>query len=102
MITLRESISADENNWSACLHNGKEFMMSKEHSIHVIDRIGAGDAFSAGMIYGFIKGMTDSETFEFATAASCLKHSIPGDFCLLSVDEVQRLVSGSASGRIQR
>jgi 2-dehydro-3-deoxygluconokinase len=101
-ITLRESRGASDNIWSGCLWNGKEFILSRKYEIHVVDRVGAGDAFSAGLIYGCMTGKTDREALEFAVAASCLKHAIPGDFCLVSVDEVERLAGGSDSGRIQR
>jgi 2-dehydro-3-deoxygluconokinase len=102
-ITLRESYSADRNGWSACLHSRKKFHLSKHYEISdVVDRVGTGDAFSAGLIHGLITGMPDQEALEFAVAASCLKHSIPGDMNFVSIDEVKQLVSGSGSGRIQR
>jgi 2-dehydro-3-deoxygluconokinase len=99
-ITLRESRSASHNGWSACLHNGKEFLLSQHYEItHIVDRVGAGDAFSAGLIYGLITGMQDRKALEFAVAASCLKHSVPGDYNRVSVAEVEK---GEASGRVQR
>lgn len=102
-ITLRESRSADSNGWSACLHNRSEFMQSSHYDVSdIIDRVGTGDAFAAGLIYGLHCGMGDREALEFAAAASCLKHSIPGDMNFSSVDEVKQLVAGGASGRIQR
>jgi 2-dehydro-3-deoxygluconokinase len=102
-ITLRESLSADHNGWSACLHTGKEFTLSAHYDVtDIVDRVGAGDAFAAGLIYGLISKMSDREALEFATAASCLKHSIPGDVNSCSVDEVKQLVAGGGSGRIQR
>ena len=102
-ITLRGSISASHNRWSACLYNGKEFFLSRSYEItDIVDRVGGGDAFAAGLIYGLFTGMTDAESLEFAVAASCLKHTIPGDINLTTVAEVKRLVGGDASGRVQR
>jgi 2-dehydro-3-deoxygluconokinase len=102
-ITLRESCSADRNIWSACLHNRQEFLASKRYEVSdIVDRVGTGDAFSAGLIHGLTSGMLDQGALEFATAASCLKHSIPGDMNLCSADEVKQLMAGSGSGRIQR
>lgn len=101
-ITLRESITASDNIWSACLHNGTEFLLSREYPIHIVDRVGGGDAFSSGLIYGMITGKTDQEALEFGAAASCLKHTIHGDFNLVSVGEVEELVSGKGRGRILR
>lgn len=102
-ITLRESHSADYNGWSAVLNNRKEFLISKKYEIHnIVDRVGAGDTFAAGLIYGVTNLPSDKEALEFAVAASCLKHSIPGDLPLLSVKEVESLAGGAASGRVQR
>lgn len=101
-FTLRQSINASVNDWSACLHNSKDFLKSRQYHIHIVDRIGAGDAFSAGLIYGILTGKSDQEALEFATAASCLKHTIHGDFNLASVQEVLQLVLGVSSGRVQR
>lgn len=102
-ITLRESISASHNNWSACLFNGKDFFVSQRYEItDIVDRVGGGDSFAAALIYGLIKGMPDEEALNFATAASCLKHSIPGDANLANTADVQKLVSGKSSGRVQR
>jgi len=102
-ITLRESISADHNGWSACLHNGREFFLSTRYDIaDIVDRVGSGDAFAAGLIYEFMMGADDETALNFAVAASCLKHSVPGDFNLVSVGEVKRLMAGEASGRVQR
>lgn len=102
-ITLRESLSASHNGWSACLHNGQEFFLSKHYDIsHIVDRVGGGDSFSAGLIYGLITGMADEAALNYATAASCLKHSIVGDINLATVDEIMRLMGGEASGRVQR
>jgi 2-dehydro-3-deoxygluconokinase len=102
-ITLRESHSADYNGWSAVLNNRKEFLISKKYEIHnIVDRVGAGDTFAAGLIYGITNLPSDKEALEFAVAASCLKHSIPGDLSLLSIEEVNSLAGGAASGRVQR
>ena len=102
-ITLRESHSADYNGWSAVINNRKEFLVSKKYEIHnIVDRVGGGDAFAAGLIYGFDHLTSDKEALEFAVAASCLKHSIPGDLPLLSVKEVESLAEGEASGRVKR
>ena len=102
-ITLRESHSAEYNGWSAVLNNREEFLISKKYKIHnIIDRVGAGDTFAAGLIYGFNKLDNDEEALGFAVAASCLMHSIPSDLPLLSVEEVKSLVGGEASGRVQR
>jgi 2-dehydro-3-deoxygluconokinase len=102
-ITLRESISATANDWSGMLYDGKRFYASRKYHIDpIIDRIGGGDAFSSGIIYGLLTGQDLQETVEFAAAASCLKHSIHGDFNLVSFDEVMELVRGGGSGRIQR
>jgi len=102
-ITLRESHSANYNGWSAVLNNRKDFLVSKKYEIHnIVDRVGGGDTFAAGLIYGFNNLNSDKETLEFAVAASCLVHSIPGDLPLLSVEEVKSLVGGKGSGRVQR
>ncbi|UCC41498.1 MAG: aldolase [Candidatus Aminicenantes bacterium] len=101
-ITLRESISASENYWSACLFDGKNFYKSPRYYIWIIDRVGTGDAFAAGLIYSILKGKADQEALSFGVAAACLKHSISGDFTSVSVQEVERLVAGEQSGRVQR
>lgn len=102
-ITLRSSYSADRNGWAACLHNGKDFLTSRHYEIlDVVDRVGTGDAFAAGLIYGMVNNFPDQEALEFAAAASCLKHSIPGDINLCSVEEVNQLLAEGGSGRIQR
>ena len=102
-ITLRESKSASHNGWSACLHTGKEFLLSRKYEItHIVDRVGAGDSFAAGVIHGLIEMPSPAEALEFAVAASCLKHSIPGDFSRFTKDEVLALVAGGGSGRVQR
>jgi len=102
-VTLRESISADHNNWRACINNGKEFYVSKKYEIRdIIDRVGGGDSFAAGLIYGLNTYDSDTKALEFAVAASCLKHSIEGDFNRVSVKEVENLMGGDGSGRVQR
>jgi 2-dehydro-3-deoxygluconokinase len=101
-ITLRESFSANDNNWAAMLYDGKEYYFSRKYAVRIVDRVGGGDSFGAGLIYGSVTGLPPGETLEFAVAASCLKHSIEGDFNLVSVDEVKKLAGGDASGRVQR
>lgn len=101
-ITLRESVSASRNNWSAMLYNGAECLHSKRYAIDIVDRVGGGDSFAAGLIYGLSAGMDDDGALEFAVAASCLKHTVEGDFNLVSRDEVLALASGDGSGRVQR
>lgn len=102
-ITLRESYSASHNGWSACLYNGRDFFVSRRYDItDIVDRVGGGDSFAAGLIYGLHTGLADEAALNFAVAASCLKHSILGDVNLVSVAEVKRLMGGDASGRVQR
>jgi 2-dehydro-3-deoxygluconokinase len=102
-ITLRESISASRNIWGACFHDRRQFLSSRRYDItHIIDRVGSGDSFAAGLIYGLRVLQTPVEALEFATAASCLKHSISGDFARISVSEVWQLLAGDGSGRVQR
>ncbi|HHV59258.1 MAG TPA: sugar kinase [Clostridiaceae bacterium] len=102
-ITLRESKSASHNDWSACLYDGNEFYLSKKYQItDIVDRVGGGDSFAAGLIYGLNKYDCKKKALEFAVAASCLKHSIIGDFNRVSVSEVEKLMGGDASGRVQR
>jgi 2-dehydro-3-deoxygluconokinase len=102
-ITLRGSKSADNNSWAACLNDRENFFASRRYEItDIVDRVGGGDAFAAGLIYG-LNVIKDTEgALEFAVAASCLKHSILGDFNRVSRDEVEKLVKGDASGRVQR
>jgi 2-dehydro-3-deoxygluconokinase len=103
VITLRESRSADHNGWSAVLHNRRELLVSRRYEItDIVDRVGAGDSFAAGLIYGLLTYRSDAQALEFATAASCLKHSIPGDFNRVSVKDVEALMAGEGSGRVQR
>jgi len=102
-ITLRESYSASHNGWSACLNTRSDFLVSRRYDItHIVDRVGGGDSFAGGLIYGLLNLKDTREALEFAVAASCLKHSIPGDFNRFSVDEVKALMAGSGSGRVQR
>ena len=101
-ITLRESISASDNNWGAMLYRDGTAYFSKTYAVRIVDRVGGGDSFAAGLIYGISSAMGPQETLEFATAASCLKHSIEGDFNQVSVEEVKKLAGGDASGRVQR
>lgn len=102
-ITLRESRSADCNGWSACACDGKEFFLSRKYEItDIVDRVGGGDSFSAGLIYGLNKYAKTQDALNFAVAASCLKHSVSGDFNRVSVSEVEKLMGGDASGRVQR
>jgi 2-dehydro-3-deoxygluconokinase len=102
-ISLRESPDAGRHSWSACLNNRQEFLTSRRYDItHIVDRIGAGDAFAAGLIYGWTNLDTRQAALEFAVAASCLKHSIPGDFCRATIEEVHALLAGGTQGRITR
>ena len=102
-ITLRESVSASHNGWSACLNDRKDFLVSRHYDItHIVDRVGGGDSFAGGLIYGLLELGSHQEALEFAVAASCLKHSIPGDFNRFTAEEVKALVKGGGSGRVQR
>jgi 2-dehydro-3-deoxygluconokinase len=102
-ITLRESQSADTNGWSACLNDRQQFLVSRKFMINdIVDRVGGGDAFAAGLIYGLNKYTDRQQALEFAAAASCLKHSISGDFNRVSVADVENLLKGDGSGRVQR
>jgi 2-dehydro-3-deoxygluconokinase len=102
-ITLRESKSASHNGWSACFHNRKEFLLSRHYDItHIVDRVGGGDSFAGGLIYGLTTLPSHQEALEFAVAASCLKHSVPGDFNRCTVDDVKSLLKSGGSGRVQR
>ena len=102
-ITLRESKSANHNDWSACLYNGKDFFLSRKYRItDIVDRVGGGDSFGGGLIYGLNTYEDEKTALEFAVAASCLKHTIGGDFNRVSVAEVESLMKGSGSGRVQR
>ena len=102
-ITLRESKSADTNYWAACIYDGKEFYVSRKYAItDIVDRVGGGDSFGGGLIYGLNTYATQAEALEFAVAASCLKHTISGDFNRVTVKEVESLMKGSGSGRVER
>ncbi len=101
-ITLRESKSANDNDWSAMLYTGGKAYFSKKYSMHIVDRVGGGDSFGAGLIYSLVNGYEAQRTIEFAVAASCLKHTIEGDYNMVSVAEVENLAGGDASGRVQR
>ena len=101
-ITLRSSISANDNDWAALLYDGKEYCFSKSYHMHIVDRVGGGDSFGGGLIYSCLMGYSTQDAVEFAVAASCLKHSIEGDFNAVSVDEVKALAGGNGTGRIQR
>jgi 2-dehydro-3-deoxygluconokinase len=102
-ITLRESVSASHNGWSACLQDRERFILSRRYEItHIVDRVGAGDCFAAGLIYGMLSGFAGQDTLDFAVAASCLKHSIAGDFSRVTVAEVNALIKEGGSGRVQR
>jgi 2-dehydro-3-deoxygluconokinase len=102
-ITLRSSRSASHNGWAACLNDRQGFLMSRHYEItHIVDRVGGGDSFAGGLIYGLLELPTHQEALEFAVAASCLKHSVPGDFNRLTVDEVNGLLKSGGSGRVQR
>jgi 2-dehydro-3-deoxygluconokinase len=103
-ITLRGSVSASDNGWSAALWDAGEATMihSQRYDVRLVDRIGGGDSFAAGLIFGLITGRTPERALRFAVAASALKQTIPGDFNRVTVDEVDRLAGGDASGRVQR
>ena len=101
-ITLRESRSAFDNDWSAMLFDGENCCFSKRYHLHIVDRIGGGDSFGAGLIYALLNGYDTQSAVEFAVAASALKHSVEGDYNMVTVAEVQKLAGGDGSGRVQR
>ena len=104
-ITLRESFSASMNGWSALLHDEndcREPKRSARYEITIVDRVGGGDSFASGLIYGLLTKSNTKEALEFAVAASCLKHTIPGDFNIVSVEEVEKLIASGGSGRVER
>ncbi|MEJ5230207.1 PfkB family carbohydrate kinase [Pseudothermotoga sp. U03pept] len=101
-ISLRESIVANLNGWSAVLLDDDDFYHSRQYTVHIVDRVGAGDSFAAGVIYGTIMGMKPQETLDFAVAASCLKHTIIGDFNQVTLEEVKKVAKGEGSGRVVR
>jgi 2-dehydro-3-deoxygluconokinase len=103
ITTLRESISASHNNWSGVIWNGRELLKSKTYPVtHIVDRIGSGDSFMGGLIYGLTELDSEQEALEFAVAASALKHSIEGDFNQVTIEEVKKLMVGDATGRVSR
>ncbi len=101
-ITLRESFSANDNDWSGMLYTEGQAYFSKKYSMHIVDRVGGGDSFGAGLIYSLVNNKSPLEAVEFAVAASCLKHSVEGDYNMVSVNEVESLSKGNGSGRVQR
>ncbi len=101
-ITLRTSISASDNGWAAMLYDGEKCFFSKSYNVHIVDRVGGGDSFGAGLIYALLAGKEPQEAVEFAVAASALKHSVEGDFNRVTVKEVEKLAGGDGSGRVQR
>lgn len=102
-VTIRDTKTAEHHDWAACLRMEGETLFSKQYEIRdIVDRVGSGDAFAAGLIYGLTQDMSPQDALEFGAAANCLKHSIEGDFNLVSVEEVQRLASGTETGRVQR
>lgn len=101
-ITLRESISASDNGWSALIYDGSELLVSRKYPIHLVDRVGGGDSFCAGLIQGLSNGWSNKDALEFAVAASALKQTIPGDMNLINEEEVLQIVKGDLSGRVQR
>ena len=101
-ITLRTSISASDNDWAGMLYDGEDYYFSKSYSLHIVDRVGGGDSFGAGLIYALLSGKDSKSAIEFAVAASALKHSIEGDFNRIGVAEVEKLAGGDGSGRVQR
>lgn len=101
-ITLRTSISASDNDWAGMLFDGKDYCFSKTYHLHIVDRVGGGDSFGAGLIYSLLNGKTTQESIDFAVAASALKHSVEGDFNRVTVAEVEKLAKGDGSGRVQR
>lgn len=101
-ITLRESLSASDNNWSGMLYVANRPFFAKKYHMHIVDRVGGGDSFGAGLIYALLSDFGAQDAIEFAVAASCLKHSIEGDYNMVSKDEVLALARGNASGRVQR
>lgn len=101
-ITLRESITASDNNWAAMLYDSKDFYFSKKYPIHIVDRVGGGDSFGGGLIYAMMNNYSSQDIIEFAVAASCIKHTIEGDFNHATLKEVKALMGGDGSGRVQR
>lgn len=100
--TLRESHSASDNGWSALVYDGTEFYHTKQYEVRIVDRVGSGDSFASGFIYGLVSGMPTGEAAEFGVAASAIKHTIPGDLNHATLNEVKELMKGDGSGRVQR
>ena len=100
--SLRESHSASDNGWSALVYDGSEFYHTKQYSVRIVDRVGSGDSFASGLIYGLVSGMPMNEAAEFGVAASALKHTIPGDLNHATLNDVKELMKGDGSGRVQR
>jgi 2-dehydro-3-deoxygluconokinase len=101
-ITLRESLSASDNNWSALLYDGSQVYTSKKYPLHIVDRVGGGDSFGAGLIHALVNDWDSQKALDFAVAASAMKHTIPGDMNLVSEQEVLTVAGGDLSGRVQR
>lgn len=101
-ITLRSSISANDNDWAGMLYDGSEYCFSRTYHLHIVDRVGGGDSFGGGLIYALLSGKSTRDSIEFAVAASALKHSIEGDYNRVSVSEIEKLAGGDASGRVRR
>ena len=101
-ITLRGSISANDNDWAGMLFEDDKYYFSHNYVVHIVDRVGGGDSFGAGLIYSMLAGKCPQDALEFAVAASCLKHSIEGDFNLTTLEEVEQLLKGDKGGRVQR
>jgi 2-dehydro-3-deoxygluconokinase len=102
-ITLRQSISANHNKWSGVLYDGKKLYIGPNYDItHIVDRVGAGDVFAAGLIYMLLQSNDKQKALDFAVAISCLKHTLYGDSCVIKIDEVEKLLKGVTSGRISR
>ena len=101
-ITLRESLSASDNRWGAMLYQGGQAYLSRKYTMHIVDRVGGGDSFGGGLIYALLMDYAPQEAVDFAVAASCLKHSIEGDYNLITRQEAAHLAAGDASGRVQR
>ena len=101
-ISLRESISASDNRWSGMFYDGGKAYFSRSYDIHIVNRVGGGDSFSSGLIYSQMNGFDPQKTVDFAVAASCLKHSIEKDFNLVTLEEIENLMNGDGSGRVNR
>lgn len=101
-ITLRESLSANDNRWAAMLYDGENYCFSKKYDLHIVDRVGGGDSFGAGLIYSLLTGKDTQSAIDFAVAASALKHTIEGDYNMVTVAEVENLLKSGGSGRVQR